>query len=254
MANVTESKSIEDRLISALQGDEFVLYDQTILPLDPQHGEQPFQEIFVRFKEEDAKLIPPGSFFPVLEEYSLLPYLDRWVVNRLARWVRGALNIKPDWEIPRSNVNLSDATLVDPTFGQYVLKYVDDSYLSEGSLAFEIAWDSAIAQTESLQNLIAELRPHNCSFTLAGFDGSETSFSVLNAVEPEFVKINPEITGQIDSVPAIADKVAEINRRCHQLKIKTIAEQVENSQVLEHLRRAKTDFAQGFELSQVKPL
>src|SRR5260221_12415428 len=120
-------KEIADRLMAALQQDEFVLYTQSIIPLVPQGDNRAFQEIFVRFKEEDAKLLPPGSFFPVLEECRLLPYLDRWVVNRLARFVRSAVSIKPDWLIPRNNVNLSDATLSDPGYGEYVRKYVDNS-------------------------------------------------------------------------------------------------------------------------------
>ena len=66
-------KYLVDRLIAALQQDEFVLYAQNILALAPKSGERPFQEVFVRFKEEDTKLLPPGSFFPVLEECKLLP-------------------------------------------------------------------------------------------------------------------------------------------------------------------------------------
>src|SRR5712664_468195 len=162
-------KSLADRLISALQQDEFVLYAQSIIPLAPQREESPFQEIFVRFKEEDAKLLPPGTFFPVLEECQLLPYLDRWVANRLARWVRNAVNIKPDWTIPRNNVNLSEATLADPDYGQYVCKYVDDSYLSDGALGFEVAWDSAIEQEASLRQLMAEVRPFGCTLTVSDF-------------------------------------------------------------------------------------
>ena len=56
-------KDLADRLMAALQRDEFVLYTQTIVPLGPQGENRPFQEIFVRFKEEDDKLLPPGTFF-----------------------------------------------------------------------------------------------------------------------------------------------------------------------------------------------
>lgn len=247
MARAPEpQKSLVDRLIASLQQDEFVLYAQSIMPLAPQSGERPFQEIFVRFKEEDAKLLPPGTFFPVLEECQLLPYLDRWVANRLARWVRNAVVIKPDWPIPRNNVNLSEATLADPHYGQYVCKYVDDSYLSDGALGFEIAWESAIAHEASLRQLMAVVRPYGCSLTLSGFDGSEASFSVLKALAPNFVKIS--VT---NVTPA---KLAEINRKCQALGIKTIAEHVESKQMLQHLRQSKIDFAQGFEISPVQPL
>ena len=239
-------KSLVDRLIASLQQDEFVLYAQSITPLAPQTGERPFQEIFVRFKEEDAKLLPPGTFFPVLEECQLLPYLDRWVANRLARWVRSAVAIKPDWAIPRNNVNLSEATLVDPDYGQYVCKYVDDSYLSNGALGFEIALDSAIAHEASVRKLMVEVRPYGCTLTLAGFDGSAASFAKLKAFVPDFIKISAA-----NLAPA---KLSEINRRCQSLGIKTIAEHVESSQMLQHLRQSKIDFAQGFEISLVKPL
>jgi EAL domain-containing protein (putative c-di-GMP-specific phosphodiesterase class I) len=239
-------KNLVDRLIASLQQDEFVLYAQAILPLAPQNGERPFQEIFVRFKEEDAKLLPPGTFFPVLEEAKLLPYLDRWVANRLARWVRSAIGIKPDWAIPRSNVNLSEATLTDSGYGQYVCKYVDDSYLSDGALGFEIALDRAVTHEASVQKLMAEVRPFGCSLTLSGFDGSRASFSELKDLAPDYIKISAA-----NMAPA---ELPEISQKCQTLGIKTIAEHVESSQMLQQLRDSRIDFAQGFDISPVKPL
>jgi len=247
MARAPETqKNLVDRMIASLQQDEFVLYAQSIMPLAPHSGERPFQEIFVRFREEDAKLLPPGSFFPVLEECQLLPYLDRWVANRLARWVRSAVSVKPDWVIPRNNVNLSEATLADPNYGQYVCKYVDDSYLSGGALGFEIALDIAVVHEVSLRQLMAKVRPFGCTLTLSGFDGSKASFSELKDLAPNFVKISAA-----NVAPAA---LPEIIRNCQAAGIKTIVEHVESAQMLLHLRQSKIDFAQGFDISPVKPL
>jgi EAL domain-containing protein (putative c-di-GMP-specific phosphodiesterase class I) len=239
-------KEITDRLMSALQRDEFVLYSQRIDPLLPQQDGRALQEIFVRFKEEDAKLLPPGTFFPVLEECGMLPYLDRWVVNRLARFVRSGLKFKPDWNVPRYNVNLSDETLVDTNFGNYALQYVDDSYLAGGLLGFEVSCESAITNRGALGSMMSGLRPYGCALTVSGFDGSDQMLAVLKALEPEFVKISARTVD-----PA---KVSEINRICHGLGAQTIAEHVENYRVLDHLRRCKIDFGQGFEISPVEPL
>jgi EAL domain-containing protein (putative c-di-GMP-specific phosphodiesterase class I) len=239
-------KNLVDRLIASLQQDEFVLYAQSIIPLAPQAGERPFQEIFVRFKEEDTKLLPPGTFFPVLEECKLLPYLDRWVVNRLARWVRSAVNIKSDWPIPRNNVNLSEATLIDPALGKYVCKYVDDSYLSNGALGFEIALDSAVAHEASVRKLMAEVRPYGCSLTLSGVDGSKASFSELKDLAPDYIKIS-----STNVAPA---ELPEITQKCQAAGIKTIGEHVESSKMLQNLRESRIDFAQGFDISPVVPL
>jgi EAL domain-containing protein (putative c-di-GMP-specific phosphodiesterase class I) len=254
MDEAKEAHDIANRLVAALQGDEFVLYAQSIVPLLPGSDEWPFQEIFVRFAEEDAKLLPPGMFLPVLEEANLLPFLDRWVVNRLARWVRSGLAIKPEWHIPRSNVNLSSTTLLDPHYGTYVRPYLEDSYLSNGVLAFEIAWDDAVHHEQPVRELMKQLRPCGCGFTIAGFDGSKESFPILEKLAPDFVKISPAIATDVHSVPAHAERVAEISHRCHVMGIKTIAEQIESSVALEKLRGASIDFAQGFGIAPVKAL
>jgi EAL domain-containing protein (putative c-di-GMP-specific phosphodiesterase class I) len=247
-------KGIADRLISALQEDEFVLYFQTIRSLSSEAANRPFQEIFVRFKEEDAKLLPPGAFFGILEEFHLMPYLDRWVINRLARWVRGALNVKADWEVPRSNVNLSPDTLVDPHFSRYVRQFVENSYLSHGALGFEMTWDRARELEEPLKRFLAELLPHGCCFTLADFDGSETSFGILERVAPNYVRLSARVVNNICNARDEATKLAEINLRCELLGIKTIAENVESNPLITELKRTGTHFVQGFAVSAVQPL
>jgi EAL domain-containing protein (putative c-di-GMP-specific phosphodiesterase class I) len=241
-----QQKSIADRLVAALERDEFVLYSQSIIALFPKDTNSPFQEIFIRFKEEDVNLLPPGSFFPILDEHNLLPHLDRWVVNRLSRWVSGALSIKPDWVIPLSNINLSNATLADPDFGEYVHSCIDNSFLSNGALGFEVDCDNAKNHTATLQHLLKEVGPLGCSLTLTEFDGSETAFSTLKMFAPEFVKISASSV-----TPA---KISEINRRCRALGTKTIVQYVESAESLDQLREMKIDFGQGLYLSPVQPL
>jgi EAL domain-containing protein (putative c-di-GMP-specific phosphodiesterase class I) len=234
------------RLMSAMQMDEFVLHSQAIVPLAPQPESRALNEIFIRFQEEDAKLLPPGMFFPMLQEAGMLPVLDRWVVNRMARHVRTGLKLDSHWNIPRYIVNLSDETLDDAEFADYVLQYTADSYLSGGTLGFDISCDSALAHRESLMQLMNELRPHGCSLAIAGFDGVADVLPKLKVLAPDFVKINVR---NVD--PA---KIPAINRACHELRAQTIAEQVENARQLDHLRRCKVDYAQGFALAGVEPL
>lgn len=235
-----------ERLLTALKSDEFLLYGQSIRPLVPQGDDRALHEVFVRFKEEDARLLPPGSFFPLLKEAGMLPYLDRWVVNRLARHVRSGLKDNNLWNVPRYIVNLADATLADGEFGEYVLKYAEDSFLSGGTLGFDIACDSALANRASLLALMAQLRPHGCTLALAGFDGSAAQLEKLKEFAPDFIKVS--------AIHLDPSKVPDINRRAHELGAQTIVEHVENDRVLEHLRRCKIDFAQGFGLAKVEAL
>ncbi|HVY04511.1 MAG TPA: EAL domain-containing protein [Burkholderiales bacterium] len=239
-------KDLTGRLLSALQEDEFILHTQAILPLVPQADGRAFNEVYVRFQEEDEKLLPPGMFLPVLEENGMLPFLDRWVVNRMARHVRAGLKQDPLWNVPRYIVNLSDETLADEDFKAYVLQYADDSYLSGGVLGFDISCTSAVANLEPLMVLMDELRPHGCSLTVAGFDSSQDVMPELKVLEPDFVKIN---ANDVDP-----EELPELNRMCQEIGAQTIAEHVENTAALDRMRKCKLDFAQGFGLAKVQPL
>jgi EAL domain-containing protein (putative c-di-GMP-specific phosphodiesterase class I) len=247
-------KGITERLISALKQGEFVLYGQRIMPLAPSSGARPFREILIRFREEEEKLLPPGTFFPLLEEYHLLPYVDRWVIVRLARLIADARAAQPDAPVSCNGVNLSGDTLRDRDFADFTVKHIQNSRLPEAAFVFEISWDNAILRKQQLQLLQARLKPAGCRFTLAGFDGSEASFDFLKAIAPDFVKLSYGVVKELNRALDISEKAKAINSRCQALGIRTIVEFVEDRDLLRHLRTLEVDFAQGLAISPPEPL
>lgn len=238
-------KNIADKLIAALKTGGFVLYAQKILPLGASAGERPFQEVLVRFKEEEEKLLPPGTFFPMLQEYRLLPYVDRWVVSRVATWIQESRERNPGWSAPANGVNLSEDTLREPKFTDFVARTIQNSKLPEGTLTFEVGWDTALVHSEDIKIILNQLGPLGCRFTFAGFDGTDGSFSFLKMLKPDFVKFTYGIVKDIGRALAASERAERINQKCHDMGIKTIAEFVESAEVLEHLKLVEIDFAQG---------
>ena len=240
----TVQKNIADKLIAALKTGGFLLYAQKILDLRAS-GTRPFQEVLVRFKEEEEKLLPPGTFFPMLQEYRLLPYVDRWVVSRIATWIQESRARNAGWPTPTNGVNLSEDTLREPTFADFVAKHIQNSKLPEGTFTFEVGWDTALVHSEPLKGILAKLRAVGCRFTFAGFDGSDGSFSFLKVLKPDFVKLTYGIVKDIGRALAASERAESINQKLHDMGIKTIAEFVESHEVLDHLRLVEVDFAQG---------
>jgi EAL domain-containing protein (putative c-di-GMP-specific phosphodiesterase class I) len=251
---IAQLHGLTERLMAALQQDEFILFGQQIAPLLPQEGERPFQEILIRFREEEAKLLPAGTFFPILEDCGLLPCLDRWVVSRVARWVHAALTVKPDWPAPHNGINLSAATLADSGFAEYTRRHLRAAALPAGTVSFEITCDSALDQVKPLRALMAQLRPEGCRFILARFDGGARSFELLRQVAPEFVKLSPGLVRALNQGQTGVNQVDAVNRECHALGIKTIAEHVESDQTIAELRALGVDFGQGFAIHAPQPL
>jgi EAL domain-containing protein (putative c-di-GMP-specific phosphodiesterase class I) len=251
---VAQNQNLTDRLVSALQQDEFVLYGQSIVPLAPNGSERPFQEILIRFQEEEAKLLPPGSFFPILEECGLMHYVDRWVVSRIVRWIRSALAVKPDWPVPQNSINLSAITLSDRNFAAYTHRHLHTAAFPDGTLSFELTCDSAVLHVDPLLGLMAQLRPAGCDFILARFDGGKAAFELLRRLAPNFVKLSPGLVRILEQGRAGLDQVDAINRECHALGIKTIAEHVESDRTIAQLRGLGVDFGQGYGIQAPRPL
>lgn len=249
-------KETADRLIAALRQEEFVLYTQAIVPLIPDAEEPAYREILVRFLEEEEKLLPPGSFIPILEGYHLMPYLDRWVVNRAARSMRAIRrgNANRAAQLPRNSINLSSDTLHDRSFAPFVLKQVAAAGIPGATFSFEIMCSDAIRLCDQVCAFAEQIRPAGCTFSVASCDGEPAALEMLQRVMPGFVKIRSGLIGRMDRDPMSAARVDVLNRRCHSMGIRTIAEHVERPETLEILRQAGVDFAQGFLVGCPEPI
>jgi len=250
----TAQKDLAKHLLTALRQDGFVLFSQVIVPVTAHGDERLFQEILVRLREEEENLLPPGSFFPMLEEYRLMPYVDRWVTSRLAAWIRARREEKSDWPVPRWGVNLSADTLHDPSFGEYARRHVENAAVPEGTFVFEVPLEMAAQHLEPVTRLMTQLKPAGCHFTFARVDGAEASLEFLKRLTPDFVKFQYGVVKDIDRSLAALEQAESINTRCHALGITTVAEYVESREVLQQLRLIGVDYAQGLAVSPPLPL
>jgi ammonium transporter, Amt family len=240
-----------DRLLAALRGEEFVLYAQPIVAAAAGAKSPPYHEILVRFLEEEEKLLPPGSFFPVLEEFRLMTFLDRWVVNRTIRWLRRQ---KAASVATRNSINLHVETVLDASFGSYIARQVEAGGVSGATLSFEIPWEVAVANLERVGTLFGELRPLGCTFSLASYPGGPEALQALKALAPQFVKVSGDLVVRMDRDVKAAMAVARICSDCGALGIRTIAQYIETPEALAMARKAGVDFVQGFLIGRPIPL
>lgn len=251
---VNEQKELARRLITVLRGDEFLLYEQQIVPLNEQAVERPFHEILLRFQEEETKLLPPGSFLPVLEECGLMPLVDRWVVASLAKRIELARLVRADWQVPRYSINLSAATVFDTHFREIVDRHVKSTPVPEETFCFELAWDCVAAHPAEVLKLAVRLRGFGCRLAVGAFAGGEQDFGLLKKLAPDFVKLSPVLTRNIDRSRADATRLNAIVQACTAHGIRSVAEQVENALLVPQLRSLGVHYVQGFGIKLPGPL
>ncbi len=241
------------KLKVAMDQDEFLLFVQRIQPV-AESGLEACYEILLRLKEEEDNLLPPGGFIPIAERYGMLSQLDLWVVRRLIRWCGEQQHLSSSWRAPLFCVNLTEDSVLDPEYAQAVRDELERADFPGGVLCFEIGESEALHRHAEVENLINVLKPAGCRFTIDAFGSNRVSFSYLRGLAVDFLKIDGNIIHNIVRDPGELAKARAINRVCHTINIKTIAESVESEETMALVRDIGIDYVQGFGIAAPAPI
>ena len=238
------------RIHKAMDENRFVLYCQPIMPVDPTVGLVPHYEILLRIRDEDGQNVPPMAFIPAAERYNLMPMIDCWVVRNVLRNVRqgGAALDNAIWTI-----NISGRSLGDEEFLHVVCEEIDTADFPGERLCFEITETAAIANLRRAARFIKMLKARGCKFALDDFGSGLSSFAYLKNLEVDYLKIDGGFVRDIATDDIDRAMVEAINSVGHVMQIRTIAEFVENEEILAVLRTLGVDYAQGYGIAQPQP-
>jgi EAL domain-containing protein (putative c-di-GMP-specific phosphodiesterase class I) len=253
MENTTEKRGTAQKLIGALRQNQFKLFGQPIVALAPAAGTSNWREVLIRYQEEEDKLLPPGGFIPVLESCQLMHMLDRWVVNRVVRWLLAQPRTDGNGQAPRLSVNLSaDSLTLD--FLDFAKQQLTAGALPADRLSFEIPEHVAAAHAMAVEGMIEALKPLGCRFALTDYTGEHVSEELLQALGFNFVKIDDRIVRDLDANGTSLERVRSIGLLCRRLGMRTIGTFVERQEILRVLTQLGVDYAQGYGIARPQPL
>lgn len=232
------------RIRHALENDRFQLYYQKFIPVSSPDSEYNI-ELLVRMIDEKGEIIPPMAFLPAAERYDLMPAIDRWVINNaflsLRNYQQYIANANYMWTINISGQSLSDEYFLDFIIGKRLEHQVDAS-----RICFEITETAAVTNLTDATHLITALKEEGFRFALDDFGSGLSSFNYLKHLPVDYLKIDGSFVKDLMDDPIDYAMVESINQIGHILKLKTIAEFVENSETLQILKELKVDYAQGY--------
>ncbi|WP_433200331.1 putative bifunctional diguanylate cyclase/phosphodiesterase [Dactylosporangium sp. CS-047395] len=233
-----------ERLMNAMNQNTLVLYYQPIVPTATPTGAR-FGELLVRMRGDDGGLIGPGVFLPAAERYNLVTAIDRWVIGaaleRLAERYRGA---DPGDEV--FSINLSGSSLGDASLLQYIRDELEEHGVPPRAICFEVTETVAVGDVDRAVAFIRELRALGCQFALDDFGSGLSGFTYLKQFPADLVKIDGSFVRGIVRDPLDRAVVESVHRISHEMGLRTIAEFVEDAEILEALRAIGVDYAQGY--------
>ncbi|MBT3058052.1 MAG: EAL domain-containing protein [Candidatus Thiodiazotropha sp.] len=237
---------------SALEQDRFTLFVQPIKSINSS-GASEHVEVLIRMLDDSGELILPGAFIPAAERFDLMPSIDRWVIDRLIRYI--AANRDDSLAAGRRYfVNLSGHSLCDEEVLEVILERIRHDEIPKGMLCFEVTETAAISNLTSAEHFMRTLQRFGCEFALDDFGSGLSSFGYLKHLPVEYLKIDGAFVKEmLDN--AIDDSMVDaINRIGHIMGLETIAEFVENDRVLHRLQDIGIDYVQGFGICRPFPI
>jgi len=230
------------KILQAIERGAFHLHAQKIIPVPAHQSDEIYYEILIRMAEEESNMIPPGAFLPMVENYNLLPRLDRWVVGKSIEWLQS--------NVRNVNIalclNVAKNTLEDKVFVVFIQERLNATKIEPRRLCFEIEASDAVANLPACAIFARNVRNLGCQVSLCSFDYNRESLHLLRNIKADFIKINGSLICNILRDAEDFSKIADINRFAHAQKIKTIGELVETPEILEKLTEIGVDYAQGF--------
>ncbi|GMR00816.1 MAG: hypothetical protein BMS9Abin19_0155 [Gammaproteobacteria bacterium] len=237
------------RINHALEEDRFQLYFQEIMPL--KGHEQSFilhGEILLRMVDKEGDIVTPSNFLPAAERYNMITLIDEWVVEKSIQWLASRK------EKVLISVNLSGMSLSNRDFLNFVVSKIKQHKVNPELLCFEITETAAINNLSTAIHFMNVLKKLGCSFALDDFGSGLSSFSYLNSLPVDYLKIDGTFVMDIDKDPMHYAMVKSINEVGQVMGIKTIAEFAASEDIIHSLREVGVDNAQGYAVARPIPL
>ncbi|MBI1174964.1 MAG: EAL domain-containing protein [Sideroxydans sp.] len=251
---VTGHREASAEIVAAIEKNEFALFYQQIAPLALNPDGAEYHEILVRLMEEEEGMMPPGAFFPLAEKHGMMPYLDRWVVQHVTERIAIQVQQKTWREGSVFFVNLSEATIGDRGFPDYLGVTLLQYGVPGAALCFEIPHSELVARGAEVAAFARRISQSGGQVALSGFGRDQAMFDRIRGFQVEFLKIDGNIILHILNDPVALAKVVAINRVAKKIGVATIAEFVESDEIITRLREIGIDFVQGFGVAKPRPL
>lgn len=238
------------RINNALATNRFRLYAQRIMPLD--NSSDKHYELLLRMIDERGEIILPGAFLSAAERYDLIGKLDDWVVGHAL----AIMASHPEFveQTHFLSINLSGQSVTNADFVDSVISQIRESGIDPGKICFEITETAAISNLAAASTFISTLRDLGCRFALDDFGSGLSSFGYLKNLPIDYLKIDGMFVKDMVEDPIDRAMVKSINEIGHVMGMKTIAEFVENEEIMSLLVDTGIDYAQGYEVGKPEPL
>lgn len=240
--NLKSQKAILEDILSTPKSS-INLRSQKILAISEQNCFD--YEIFTSFTFEERQL-NASEVFSIANKHQLTAQLDQAILKKIIFSI--SQYVDKDEVLAVSIAHLS---FIDSKSMQAIISLLEKSHLCE-HFVVQIHERSVVNNLEYAIKTVKRLKNIGCKVCINHFGSSIESLHYLMEVKPDFVKLSPSFTRNIDKKSDNFQLVSAFVRMAHGLSMPVIAHCVETNEELKTLSSLHFDAALGFIIDKPK--
>ncbi len=245
----TTRLALESNLRRAIQNEEFVLYYQPRVLVEPVAITG--VEALIRWQDPRLGLVSPSEFIPLAEDTGLIVPIGEWVLREAClqgrRWIEQGFA-----PIPIA-VNISARQFHDRDLSPAVIRVLEETGLSPKYLELELTESSIMQNVEFAASMLKRLKSMGINISIDDFGTGFSSLASLKRLPIDALKIDQSFVREANSDPDDGALVRAIITLGHNLRLKVVAEGVETEDQLRFLKKLGCDEIQGYLYSKPVP-
>jgi diguanylate cyclase (GGDEF)-like protein len=231
-------------LRTAVDTEEIVLYYQPVLDLRTR--EVMAVEALVRWDHPRLGVLPPSSFVRMAETTNLIKPLTQRVMEiallQVAEWRAVGLDISVA-------VNISAQVLVDQSFTAQVMTALRGAGVPPQRLKLEVTESALMSDPATARLVLRELDALGCEISIDDFGTGYSSLAYLADLPVSEVKIDRSFVSRMSAGSSEKIIVNSTIDLAHHLRLRAVAEGVEDWSMLPELEALGCDAVQGYAIS-----
>jgi diguanylate cyclase (GGDEF)-like protein/PAS domain S-box-containing protein len=245
---MVQQLKIENDLKNALSNREFALFYQPKIDL-ARHAIIGV-EALLRWKHPTLGMISPSEFIPIAESSGLIVAIGQWVIEeacaQAAAWRKQGI----EFDVA---VNISAIQFKRGNLDTIVKNALNSSGIPSHTLELELTESTMMRNIEHTLQSVQALKSLGVQLSIDDFGTGYSSLAYLKRFAVDKLKIDQSFVRDIVLDQEDSVIVQTIIQMAKNLNLRTIAEGVENADVLEKIKVFGCDEVQGFHFAKPMP-
>ncbi|HEX2826879.1 MAG TPA: EAL domain-containing protein [Burkholderiales bacterium] len=245
-ATAIERLALEADLRRAVERNELGLFYQP--KVDVKTGAIVGVEALMRWRHPQLGLVSPAQFIPLAEEIGLILPMGEWALRaacaQIRRWLDAGIAAVP------VAVNISARQFHQQDIASVVDRALREHAVDPGLLDLEITEGTAMHDVEATSETLRELKALGVTIAIDDFGTGYSSLSYLKRFPIDSLKIDRSFVVGLPGDQDDGSIAQAVITMAHALRLKVVAEGVENEAQLEFLAKNDCDQMQGFHFSR----